>query len=640
MELTLIEPNDAMNLNRFTLAFAGKDQPMENRFLTQYCLRNLRFLRICLYLSILAFSSLGFWDAILFPSLKYPLWFTRYGLVLPLFLGTVYLTYTRLYPKIWQYCHFILTLAAGISTVAMILITSEPQNLLYFHVIVVVLFFNYALIRARFIMATVAGGIISMAYIVIVHLNHQPALDSRFTNSYFLTIMLISGMFISYAIEKSERKNYFLSYKLNQQKKQLDQSNHNLEQRIRKRTEQLERQIEERKQTKKAHRLLENRLRQSQKMDAIGTLAGGIAHDFNNILAAMIGYTELIRDTPPVKDARTHQNIKEILKAGNRAKSLIRQILTFSRQDDQKVSPVQIGLIVKEVSKLIRATLPATIRIRRHICSDALVMADATQIHQIVMNLCANAAHAMRSHRGELSVSLTDVDIDSNFAQHHPPLTPGPHICLSVSDTGSGIPPNYLDRIFEPFFSTKKQREGTGLGLSVVHGIVKQNQGAINVFSEPGQGATFNIYLPITTYQESSPAPINLSQFRGKERILYVDDEKQIGSMTYFKLRNLGYDVTVMTDSLEAWDYFQSDPEAVDLLITDMTMPNLTGVDLAQKVQSFRPDLPVILCSGFGNAANDETIGNLPIKAVLAKPVFTYEIAAAIRAIFDTQKAA
>ena len=640
MELPLIEPNDGLNLNRFTLTFAGKDQPMENRFLTQYCLRNLRFLRICLYFSILAFGSLGFLDAILFGPYTNTLWLIRYSLVLPLFLGTVYLTYTRFYPIIWQYCHFVLTLAAGFSTLTMILITPAPQNLLYFHVIAVILFFNYALIRTRFIIATVAGGIISTAYIVGMFVSHQPALDNQLTNSYFLTIMVISGMFISYAIEKSERKNYYFAYKLNQQKKQLDQSNHNLAQRIQQRTEQLERQIEERKQAEKARRILEGRLRQSQKMDAIGTLAGGIAHDFNNILTAMIGYTELIRDTPPLKDARTRQNIDEVLKAGDRAKSLIRQILTFSRQDEQTVSPVQIGLIVKEVSKLIRATLPATIRIRRHICSDALVMTDPTQIHQIVMNLCTNAAHAMGPHRGELDISLADVNIDSNFAQHHPPLTPGPHICLSVSDTGSGIAPKYLDRIFEPFFSTKKQREGTGLGLSVVHGIVKQNQGAIYVTSEPGQGATFNIYLPVTTYQESRPTPVNLSQFRGQERILYVDDERQIGSMTYFKLRNLGYDVTVMTDSLEAWDYFRSDPEAVDLLITDMTMPNLTGVGLTKRVQSVRPDLPVILCTGFGNAANDETIRNLPLKAVLTKPIFTHEIAAAIRTIFDTQKAA
>jgi signal transduction histidine kinase/CheY-like chemotaxis protein len=636
----MIEPNYAAEFNRFTLAFTGKDQHMENGFLTQYCLRYLRFLRICLYFSILSFGSIGFWDAILCPSCKHTLWLIRYSLVLPLFMVVIYLTYTRWYPRIWQYCHLVLILATGFSTLAMIMIIPSPKNLHYFQVIVVILFFNYALTRTRFIFGTAAGGIISIAYIVTIHMdNHIPG-DIRLINSYFLTIVVITGMFISYVMEKSERKNYYLSNRLNRQKEQLDESNRNLEQRIQKRTKQLEKQIEERRQAENVHRTLESRLRQSQKMDAIGTLAGGIAHDFNNILAAMIGYAELIRDTPPSKDARTHQNIEEILKAGNRAKNLIRQILTFSRRDEHEISSVQIGLIVKEASKLIRATLPATIKIRRHICSNSLVLSDPTQLYQIVMNLCANSAYAMQSGGGELGISLTDVEVDSNFVDHDPPLTPGPYIRLSVSDTGPGIPKKYMDRIFEPFFTTKKNGDGTGMGLSMVHEIVRKNKGIVNVYSEPGKGATFSIYLPITSCQKSCSAPINLSKLKGKERILYVDDEKQIGSMIYFKLTNLGYNVTVMADSLEAWDYFQSDPEAVDMIITDMTMPNLTGVDLVKKVQSLRPDLPAILCTGFGNTAKDDKIGDMPVKAVLTKPIFTYEIATTIRSIFDTKKAA
>jgi CheY-like chemotaxis protein len=197
-----------------------------------------------------------------------------------------------------------------------------------------------------------------------------------------------------------------------------------------------------------------------------------------------------------------------------------------------------------------------------------------------------------------------------------------------------------MERIFEPFFTTKKNGDGTGMGLAMVHEIVKKNKGAVNVHSEPRKGAIFSIYLPVTACPKSCPAPINLTKLKGKERILYVDDEKQIGSMIYFKLTNLGYNVTVMADSLEAWDYFQSDPKAVDMIITDMTMPNLTGVDLVKKVLSLRPDLPVILCTGFGINVKDQKIGALPIKAILTKPIFTHEIAAAIRSIFDTQKAA
>jgi signal transduction histidine kinase/CheY-like chemotaxis protein len=636
----MIEPDYAAEFNRFTLAFKGKDQCVENSFLIQYCFRYLRFLRLCLYFSILSFGSIGFWDAILCPSCKHTLWLIRYSLVLPLFMAVIYLTYTRWYPRIWQYCHLVLILATGFSTLAMIMIIPAPKNLHYFQVIVVILFFNYALTRTRFIFGAFSGCIISIAYIVTIHMdNHIPG-DIWLINSYFLIIMVITGMFISYVMEKSERKNYYLSHKLNQQKEQLDQSNRSLEQRVQKSTIQLEKQIKERKQAENVHRTLESRLRQSQKMDAIGTLAGGIAHDFNNILAAMIGYAELIRDTPPLKDARTCQNVEEILKAGNRAKNLIRQILTFSRRDEHEISSVQVGLIVKEASKLIRATLPATIKIKRHICSNSFVLADPTQLYQIVMNLCANAAYVMQSGGGELGISLTDVEVDASFADHAPPLSPGSYIRLSISDTGPGVPKEHMDRIFEPFFTTKKNGDGTGMGLAMVHEIVKKNKGTVNVHSEPRKGATFSIYLPVIAFPKSCPTPINLTKLKGKERILYVDDEKQIGSMIYFKLSNLGYNVTVMADSLEAWDYFRSDPEAVDMIITDMTMPNLTGVDLVKKALSLKPDLPVILCTGFGDTVKKQKIGALPIKAVLTKPIFTHEIATAIRSIFDTQKAA
>lgn len=637
----MTEPYGAMEHNRLTLTFTGNSRHLENRFLDQYYIRNLRFLRMCLYFSLLIYGSFGLLDIFLFPTDKETLWFIRYSLVLPVLIAVIYLTYTRWYTRIWQYCHFAIITATGFGALAMVTITPPPQNLHYFQIIVVVLFFNYALIRARFITAAIAGGSIYLSYVFSVHFIGNTPLDLRFTNSYFLTMVVIVGMFISYAIEKSERSNYYLSFMLNQHKEELNLSNRDLEQRVQERTEQLGQQIEKRKRVEKVHNALESRMRQSQKLDAIGTLAGGIAHDFNNVLSAMIGYAELIRDTPPPKDHKTHQHVEEILKAGNRAKNLIRQILTFSRQDEQEASPVQVDTIVKEVSKLIRATLPTTIRIRRHIRSRSIVMADPTQIHQVIMNLCTNAAYAMQANGGgELGVSLTEVDIDLEFAEQHPPLKPGPHIRLSISDTGPGIPKEMKDRIFEPFFTTKKQGEGTGLGLSVVHGIIKNHNGSISVYSEPGQGTTFSIYLPVSACRQTCEAPMDLSRLKGHERILYVDDEKQIASMTYFKLTNLGYDVTVMTDSLAALDYFESDPDAVDMLITDMTMPNLTGAQLARQALAVRSDLPIILCTGFSNAIDEVKSRNIGIKAFLTKPIFTREIAITIRRIFDVDKCA
>ena len=484
-----------MRYNRFTLAYTDDDQHLEAHFLKHYCLRHLRFIRLCLYFSILIYGSIGIIDAILFPAQKQILWCIRYLIVMPFFMVMTYLTFSRHYLRIWQYCHFVLTLVIGLASVGMIAIIPSPGNAHYFQVIVVVLIVNYALIRTRFITAAAAGLTIYTAYVLVVHMGIQTPWDIRLTNSYFLTMVVIVGMSISYAIEKSERNDFYLTQVLEQQKQTLDQVNHTLERRVKERTEQLEQQIEQRKRVEAVHSALESRVRQSQKLDAIGTLAGGIAHDFNNVLGAMIGYTELIRDMPPGKDPRTLQNIEEILKAGSRAKKLIRQILTFSRQDDQEATPVQLDLLVKEVVKLIRATLPATIKIRRHIPCQAIVMADPTQLHQVIMNLCTNAAHAMQVSGGELGVSLTEVEIDTDFAAQYPSISPGPHIRLSVSDTGPGIAMEIRDRIFEPFFTTKKPGEGTGLGLSVVHGIIKNHQGAISLYTEPGRGTTFSVVL-------------------------------------------------------------------------------------------------------------------------------------------------
>ncbi|MGD9212663.1 MAG: ATP-binding protein, partial [Desulfobacteraceae bacterium] len=632
------EPNSKMSYNRFTLTFTGKDRHLENHFLKYYYLRHLRFIRLCLYFSLISYGSIGILDAILFPDHKQFLWFIRYVIVMPLLGIITYLTFTKHYTRIWRYCHFLLSIITGLASVTMIVIIPPPKNLHYFQVIVMVLIFNYTLIRARFTTAAASGTIVYVTYVIVVHMGIQTPWDIRLSNSYFLTMVVFVGMFISYAFEKSERNDYYLSKILGKQKERLDQINHTLELRVKERTEQLEKQIEKRRQVEAVHNALESRMRQAQKLDALGTLAGGIAHDFNNVLGAMIGYTELIRDTPPIKDYRTIQNIEEILKAGSRAKKLIRQILTFSRQDEQEAVPVKIDILVKEVAKLIRATLPATIKIRRNIRCSSIVMADPTQIHQVIMNLCTNASHAMQKTGGEMEISLTEVEIDDDFAAMYPSLSAGTHIRLAVSDTGCGIAKEIQDRIFEPFFTTKKPGEGTGLGLSMVHGIIKNHNGAISLYTEPGKGATFSVYLPVTVCKEDCVPPLDLSQLKGNERILYVDDEKQIAAMTHLKLTNLGYKVTSITDSAAAWDYFESNPDGVDMIITDMTMPNLTGIELAQLTLSVRPDLPVILCTGFSNTIDEKQALELGIAAFLNKPIFTHKIATIIRKILDERK--
>ena len=375
---------------------------------------------------------------------------------------------------------------------------------------------------------------------------------------------------------------------------------------------------------------LQAQLQQTQKMQAIGTLAGGIAHDFNNILAAVIGYTEIaIADVE--KGGLLHDNLKEVLTAGERAKDLVNQILTFSRQSEQDLKPIKVELIVKEVLKLIRASLPATIEIHQDLKSNAAVLGNYTKIHQVLMNLCTNAAHAMGEKGGMLDVSLVDVELDADYAAKHFDIKPGPYLKLSVRDTGQGISSALLGQIFDPFFTTKQQGEGTGMGLSVVHGIVKSHGGTISVYSEPGEGSIFNVYLPAIESsfeqkaREEKPVPT------GTERILFVDDEQALVNMGKQLLESLGYKVTTRTGSIEALELFKVQPDKFDLVITDLTMPNMTGDELAQKLMAIRPDIPVILCTGFSTKMTAEKTKKMGIRAFVLKPVIKQDIAETIR---------
>ncbi|MCE5265346.1 MAG: PAS domain S-box protein [Deltaproteobacteria bacterium] len=387
-----------------------------------------------------------------------------------------------------------------------------------------------------------------------------------------------------------------------------------------------------------ARKLLEYRLRQAQKMEAIGTLAGGIAHDFNNILGAIIGYTELsLRE--PGENNRLHRYLEQIYQAAKRAGDLVKQILTFSRQTEETLQPLRISPIIAEALKLLRASLPATVEVRHHIQADPdTILASPTQIHQIVMNLCTNAAHAMRDKKGVLSIGLAPVDIPPGDILTAHGLQPGRHIRLSICDTGHGIDPGILEKIFDPFFTTKKPGEGTGMGLSVVHGIVQSCHGAITVRSEVGKGAEFQIYFPLlidTAGEEGEAAPSPIA--RGKERILFVDDEEQLVNLGKVMLTSLGYQVVGQTDSAEALRLFRAQPDRFDLVITDLTMPNLTGVELAQELLSIRPDLPVILCSGFSETVTPQTARSLGIREFVMKPVALDTLAKTVRRTLDEE---
>ncbi|MBI5381026.1 MAG: PAS domain S-box protein [Opitutae bacterium] len=383
-----------------------------------------------------------------------------------------------------------------------------------------------------------------------------------------------------------------------------------------------------------ARHYLESQLRQAQKMEAIGTLAGGIAHDFNNILTGIVGNVQLAElDLPNSHPSRVC--LTDALAACARAKDLVAQILTFSRRREQQRGVARLGLIAKEALRLLRASLPATIEIRIEIGDHGPpILCDPSQIHQVIMNLGTNAAHAMRTHGGVLTVTLTTVTVDAALLARYPKLPPGNAVCLSMRDTGCGMDKATLERIFEPFFTTKGPGEGTGLGLAVVHGIVVNHDGGIGVESTVGQGTTFHLYFPVveTAAEESSAQQSSFPRGRG-ERIILVDDESAIAQIGQRMLSKLGYQAKVFTSSVEALEYIRQDPSRVDLVLTDLTMPEMTGVEFAHQVHLVRSTLPIILTSGFLRPGGADAARELGVRCFMEKPFTLGRLAEAIQQV-------
>jgi len=379
-------------------------------------------------------------------------------------------------------------------------------------------------------------------------------------------------------------------------------------------------------------RKLEVMLIQSQKMEAIGALAGGITHDFNNILAAILGYTELALLGDRL-DNPTKRNLEQIQKACQRAKELVNHILAFRRQSKQEIQPVQISAIVKEGLKMLRASIPASIKISQQIESEnGLINADPTQIHQVLMNLGINAAHAMRDYGGTIRVILAEKKIDSEEAARYPDIQPGSYLRLTVSDEGHGMAPELLGHIFDPYFTTKEKEGGSGLGLAVVHGIVKHYGGAITIKSKVQKGTTVHIYFPKAEQLEPANEILtDQSMPTGDERILFIDDEQHLVYIGREMLEYLGYEVTASTSSAEALELFQSRPDRFDLVITDMAMPQITGEKLAQKFIKIRSDIPIIICTGFSDKVTPENAKMIGIKEFAMKPLLMQDLAKTIR---------
>ena len=615
------------------MRYSGTDKHLEEAYCTESFDKNLDYLRICHVLSFLAFSSAGFIDYVLFPE-QYPLaWTIRYGCAAPVFLVGLALTYTPLYRQCWQTLAFIYVLVTGLASLAIFHLMPPPDNYLYFGHIIISYMFGFLFVRIRFLVASLAGLSLFVSFLLAISLQENPAQAKMYNAVIIMLIMLLMGMYFAYRSEFSDRHDFFLRSIVEQEREKTASLNQTLENQVKKRTEKLKKEMAAHLTSELEKKELERKLSQAQKMEAIGTLAGGIAHDFNNILTSVMGNAELAR-----MECGAHQRLQDYLEqvliAANRAKELVHQILSFSRQADYEVKPVSLSSIATEVVKLMRASLPATIGIQSRIEQNLTVMADQSQLHQVLMNLCTNAWHAMQKQGGLLEVELEKLSLTMPKQVGTQTIGKGAWLKLIVRDSGCGIMEGDIDRIFEPFFTTKGPSEGTGMGLAVVYGIIAGHKGAISVQSSPGKGTLFEVYLPAAAQNTVQIAEEEHRLKGGRERILVVDDEVALVNMMSDVLSRLGYNVQGSTSSPEALELFSSAPDQFDLVITDFTMPRFCGDELARKINKIQPT-PILLLTGYSTAMAANPSPDFGITAVMEKPILPWQLAEKVRQILD-----
>ena len=636
---------ESFSVNYFTLTFKGELTVYEKAYQDDYFIKSLNPFRLSLVLSMIFYGAFAFLDTVAVPELKGIFWFIRFGIVFPILVTVFIFSYSKIFKKYMQFIISCIMFITGFGIIIMIIYAAKVQNYSYYAGLILIFIFGYTFIRARFVYAMIAGWSIVISYeISAIWLSHTPFII-LVNNNYFFIGANIIGMFISYFLELSTRKEFFMRILLEQEKENVKTANNALEKRVEDRTLQLsnanqylKKEIEIRQKFERERAELEKQLYQLQKMETIGTLAGGIAHDFNNILTPILGYTDMALEELP-EESNLRFDIEQINNAARRGKDLVQQVLTFSREVDFANKPIQLEPIVAEALNLIKASFPPGVQITQHFDQKiGTVLADPIHIHQIVMNLCTNANHAMMKTGGILDVRLESVKLDQRTADKIPNLKKGSYIRLTISDTGHGMDIKTKERIFEPFFTKKEVGSGSGLGLSVVHGIISNYGGAIIVDSSPGKGSTFIIYLPKYAGELSEPDKLSKKLLKGDEYILFVDDEPEITFMGKKMLENLGYKVTISSNSLSALEEFCSKPSKYSLLVTDQNMPNMTGTELASNMKSVQPGLKVIIITGYSDTLSEEVLEESGISEVILKPMILDDFSKVIRRVLDKNK--
>lgn len=602
-----------MTFNKFTLSFTKEWAHLESQFLHTHFKMLLSRIRIAIVILLMFYGIFGILDAIVVPEKKHLFWLIRYAFVMPVASAVLIFSFFNWFEKYAQLCLFIMCLTGGFGIELMVILADPPATFSYYAGIILVFIAIHNFLPLRFIYGSICSCSIVIFYEVISFWIVDTPWQIWVNNNFFFVSALLLCMITGYYREISARQMFFSTHLLALEKQKIARINEELDQRVKERT---------------------RALHKKQKMEAIGTLAGGIAHDFNNILSAIMGYTELaLMEIDP--ESKTADSLEQVMAAGNRATDLTRQILTFSRQNEQEVAPMAVKPVVKEALKLITASTPSRIRIYENLESDAWIEGDPTQVHRIVINLCTNSVHAMEDGNGSLEVTLEEAIIDAGFPGEKDQLTPGQYLVLSVSDTGHGMKQDVIDKIFDPFFTTKAVDHGTGMGLSVVHGIVKQYNGTIKVYSEPGQGTTFSLFFPICQKVSHAEPESDEQHLEGDEKIVVVDDETAITDVLDKQLSAMGYKVSAFTRASEAVRYIRENAEEIDLVITDFTMPEMTGLELSEKISGLNLGIPIILCTGYGENITRLKMRPLGIKGFLMKPLIRQRLLSSVRNLLD-----